>query len=138
MTVDVTAGPNTGTRRRSHSIVPDRGDDFVLGGGELAYNGSRLSVGGGEATITNGDVVYAVSWDDTTFVPSSDGSVYVDIQDPDLADGQATGRLVGPDESAPNAPRLELGSVDVSAGTTTLVNRDPVVSVRSVRYRLNR
>jgi len=51
MTVNVTAIPNTGSRRRSHSIVPDRGDDFVLGGGSLSYDGTNLTVGGGEATV---------------------------------------------------------------------------------------
>jgi hypothetical protein len=119
MTVDVTAIPNTGSRRRSHSIVPDRGDDFVLGGCSLTYNGTRLAVSGGTLTIADGDTVYAVEIDGTQFEPSSDGTVYVDV-DPAGPSGD-----VALQSSAPAAPSLAIGTVDTSAGTTAETNRTP-------------
>lgn len=125
MTVDVTAIPNTGSRRRSHSIVPDRGDDYVLGGCQLTYNGTRLAVSGGALTIADGDTVYAVEINGTEFQPSSDGTVYVDV-DPAGPSGDVVLQ-----SSAPAAPALAIGSVDVSAGTTTELNRDPTLAARS-------
>lgn len=125
---NVTAIPNTGRKRRSHSIVPDQGDNYVLGGCQLTYNGSRLAVSAGSVTLLDesGDTVYAIETSSETFVPGSDGSAYVTV-DP----ATTTGEVVFA-SSAPPAPALELGSLDVSSGATSEVNRDPNLSTGSL------
>jgi len=123
MTVDVTAIPNTGTRRRSHSIVPDQGDNFVLGGCSLSYDGQRLAVSAGSLTIADGDTVYAVEIGGTEFEPTGQQGVYVDVDS-----AGPSGEIVV-QSAAPADPALQLGTVDAGAGTTTEVNREPDQSV---------
>lgn len=120
MTADqITSVPNTGASRRSHSIIPDNGDDYVLGGCALSYNGSRLIVSAGTLTIADGGSVYAVQVDERVIQSPASGGVWYSITD---ASANAGELVVG---STPSAPRLKLGSVDTSAGTTSEANRAP-------------
>jgi hypothetical protein len=134
MAVTVTPVPNTGLRRQSNSAVPDRGDNFVLAGAVLDYNGTTLTLSGGRVTLlgTSQDVVYSVEFDDRQFVPGSDGELFVSVTDSDPTDAVAQASIVGPDSPVPAAPKLKLGSVDVSAGTVTQVNRQPELVAQSV------
>lgn len=120
----ITGIPNTGARRRSHNIIPDQGDDYVLGGCNLSYDGSRLVVGGGTVTIADGDTVYAADIDERVIPSPASGDVYFDL-DPSGPSGDI---VVG---TSPATPRLKLGSVDTSAGTTSEANRDPDLTTGS-------
>jgi hypothetical protein len=134
MAVTVTPVPNTGLRRQSNSAVPDRGDNFVLAGAVLSYDGTTLTLSGGRVTLldTSQDVVYSVEFDDQQFTPGSDGELFVSVTDSDPTDAVAQGSIVGPDSPVPADPKLKVGSVDTSSDTVTEVNRQPSVQAGQI------
>jgi hypothetical protein len=135
MAVSVTPVPNTGLRRQSNSAVPDRGDNFVLAGAVLSFDGTTLTLSGGRVTLlgTSQDVVYSVEFDDRQFVPGSDGELFVSVTDPDPTDAVAQGSIVGPDSPVAADPKLKVGSVDTSADTVTQDNRRPELVSQSLQ-----
>ncbi|MEF8887337.1 MAG: hypothetical protein V5A30_05975, partial [Haloarculaceae archaeon] len=122
----ITEIPNTAAKRRAHPSIPDRGDDYVLAGLRLGYNNGTLTVSSGTLTLADGDSVYLAEVGARAFDISSDKTVYYDLQ----PGSPATGTVEV--DTTPSEPRLELGSADVSAGTTTEVSRDPDQSFRAL------
>lgn len=110
--------PNTNAKRRSHSIIPDHGDDYVLAGCNLTIDGQRLVVSNGTVTIADGDTVHAVEVDGRTMTVAggTQSNVYYDL----------SAEEVVVQDTAPSSTSLQLGTVDEPAGTTdSSVNRRP-------------
>lgn len=128
MTDKIEGIPNTGDQRRSHSIIPDEFDDYVIGGAELSYASGpdRLLVSSGRLTIADGDVVYGIELDERSITGPASGDIYFDLQPGSPPSGDV---VIG---SQPSAPRLKLGSVDPNAGTTSVVNRRPNLAAQSL------
>ena len=121
---------DTPRARRQTERIPNHSDNYVLEGIGLAVDDEdELTVGSGELTLTDGEIVYHVAvqtrtGEDTITVPAdSQLGVYYDIAPNDIV-VQA---------SAPDEPMLKLGTVDTAAGTTTLTNRKPNQTVRSLK-----
>jgi hypothetical protein len=110
--------PNVPRRRQSHSQIPDQGDNYVLNGLDLSYDGSDLHVSSGQITILSGDTVYWGQVEGKTLDAPADTSVYYNI---DTSGSAPSGEL----STTAGAISLKVGSVDVSAGTTSTANRRP-------------
>jgi len=114
--------PDTPGARQSYSRIPDQGHNYVLNGLDMAVIDGALTVSSGTLVVLDDAAGEVVLVDvDARYGPSAvslpasgTAGVYYDVGALEIVVGSDPGGL-----------RLQLGSVDVDAGTTAAANTDP-------------